>query len=231
MSVVIPVYNEESLIYDCCVKLNSILNELDVKFEIILVDDGSTDNSWSEILKLSNELFRVKILKQNNMGIGGAFKSGINLCSGEYIILWPVDMILKKDVFLNYLNFFGKADIIVGYRDKRIGYNFLMKFNSKLYNIIVKFIFGLELKDVNWISVYKSSYMKSTKFMQSGIPMLTEILVKAKIKGLRFQEVKCQMQPRETGKASASKFSVMIKTLLNLLFLWLQIKFYKIERS
>lgn len=231
MSVVIPVYNEESLIYDCCVKLNSILNELDVKFEIILVDDGSTDNSWSEILKLSNDLFGVKILKQNNMGIGGAFKSGINLCSGEYIILWPVDMILKKDVFLNYLNFFGKADIIVGYRDKRIGYNFLMKFNSKLYNIIVKFLFGLELKDVNWISVYKSSYMKSTKFMQSGIPMLTEILVKAKIKGLRFQEVKCQMQPRETGKASASKFSVMIKTLLNLLFLWFQIKFYKIERS
>jgi len=231
LSVVIPVYNEESLIYDCCVKLYDFLGGIEINFEVIVIDDGSTDNSWQEILKLSKEFSQIKVFKQKNMGIGGALASGISLCSGEYIILWPVDMILTRNIFLNYQRYFGQADIIVGYREKRIGYNVLMKFKSVLYNNLVRLLFGLRLKDVNWISVYKSSYMKSTNFTQNGIPMLTEILVKAKKKGLRFKEVKCQMQPRETGKASASKLSVMIKTLLSLLHLWFQIKFPKSERS
>jgi len=113
-----------------------------------------------------------------------------------------------------------EADVVVGCRVRREGYNSLMQFNSWLYPKIVRALFGLQLRDFNWISVYRLDLARRVTITQSGVPMLVEILVKLRDLGATFREVDCRMQPRRTGKASASRFSVMYRTFTGLMRLW-----------
>jgi hypothetical protein len=100
---------------------------------------------------------------------------------------------------------------------RREGYNPLMRFNSWLYVRLVHALFGLRLRDVNWICVYPRKLLETIEIKHRGIPMLVEILVKLRDLGATFREVDCRMQERTVGKASASRFRTMWHTLLGLL--------------
>jgi hypothetical protein len=116
----------------------------------------------------------------------------------------------------------GRADVLVGCRLRREGYNPLMRFNAWLYPWLVRALFGLRLRDVNWICVYRRDLVEQVVVTQRGIPMLTEILVKLRDLGASFLEVDCRMQPRRVGVPSASRFRVMWRTLTGLLQFWRQ---------
>jgi hypothetical protein len=83
----------------------------------------------------------------------------------------------------------GKASVIVGCRRRREGYNPLMLMNAWLYPRIVFGLFGLRLSDVNWICLYNGPMLRDIRLTQSGIPMLTEILVRLRDRGATFLEV------------------------------------------
>jgi hypothetical protein len=95
-----------------------------------------------------------------------------------------------------------------------------MRFNSWLYPMIVRALFGLRLRDVNWICVYRRDLVSRISITQSGIPMLTEILVRLRDAGATLREVNCRMQPRLVGTPSAARFRVMGRTLKGLLKIW-----------
>jgi hypothetical protein len=95
-----------------------------------------------------------------------------------------------------------------------------MRFNSWLYPKLVATMFGLRLRDVNWISVYRRSLVARVEITQPGIPMLTEILVKLRDLGASIREVPCRMRPRTVGTPSAARLKVMWRTLKGLVRLW-----------
>jgi hypothetical protein len=95
-----------------------------------------------------------------------------------------------------------------------------MLFNSWLYPKLVAMMFGLHLRDVNWISVYRRDLVERAEITQSGIPMLTEILVRLRDLGATFREVDCRMPARTVGAPSASRPKVMWRTLTGLIRLW-----------
>jgi hypothetical protein len=110
-----------------------------------------------------------------------------------------------------------RADVLVGCRRRRLGYSRLMRLNSRVYPRLVQFLFGLRLRDVNWISVYRRDLLAGIEITQRGIPMLVEILVRLRDRGATFAEVDCDMQARTVGTPSAARFKVMRRTLLGLL--------------
>ena len=135
-------------------------------------------------------------------------------------MLWPADMPATAHSLAPYANYFGRADVIVGVRRQRLGYNPLMRFNSWLYPQIVAALFGLRLRDVNWIHAYRRTWFLRITLTQRGIPMLTEVLVRLRDLGALIVEVEVDMKARLGGVSSASRPRVMWRTLTGLISLW-----------
>ncbi len=220
LSVIVPAFNEERLLEASIRALRATLDEIKVPAEIIVVDDGSRDRTGAIADLLAQNLPEVRACHQSNRGIGGAFLSGSRLASGEYIMLWPADMAATPDDFAPYVAEFGHADVIVGCRSQRVGYNPLMRLNAWVYPRLVALLFGLRVRDVNWIHAYRRSAFLSIRLDQTGIPMLAEALVRLRDAKATFAEVDVVMKPRLHGIASASRPSVMWRTLAGLLSLW-----------
>lgn len=221
MTLVVPAYNEEELLASTVGSLLETLKSLDATFEIVIVDDGSADATPQIADRLARDHDEVSVVHQANQGIGAALKAGIDRASLEYVALWPADMPCEVDDMQPYLAHLGKASVVVGCRRRRPeDYNLLMRFNAMLYPYIVRLLFGLRLRDVNWICVYQTDLAKRVELTQKGIPMLTEILVKIRDLGGTFCQIDVVMKPRASGVASASRFKVMWRTLTGLVALW-----------
>lgn len=112
ISVIIPVYNVEKYISNC---LNSVLNQLNDKIEVVIIDDGSTDNSAYIIKQLiDDQLFNIKFVSQNNLGLSSVRNRGIELSCGQYIMFLDSDDELAEDTFsvlLNRVKRFPEVDI------------------------------------------------------------------------------------------------------------------------
>ena len=227
LSVVLPAYNEEALLDGCVRQLHSALASLGVSAEIIIVNDGSRDRTKDIADTLARDLPGVVAVHQANQGIGGAFRTGTARATGEYLILWPADMPAEPADLAPYTKQFGQADVIVGVRRQRLGYNPLMRFNAWLYPKLIATLFGLRLRDVNWIHAYRRALFAKITLTQRGIPMLVEALVRLRDLGATFAEVDVAMKVRLGGVASASRFKIMWRTLTGLFAFW---KLWRSER-
>lgn len=220
LSVILPAYNEEALLADCVRRLHAALATLRVPAEIVVVNDGSRDGTPAIADALARDLPGVVAVHQPNQGIGGAFRTGVQRATGDYLILWPADMPAEPADLAPFVGQFGRADVIVGVRTARLGYNPLMRFNAWLYPRIVATLFGLHLRDVNWIHAYRRDLFARITLTQRGIPMLVEALVRLRDLGATFAEVDVVMKLRLGGVASASRLRVMWRTLTGLLAFW-----------
>lgn len=220
LTVVLPAYNEEALLDGCVRQLHRTLTTLGVPAEIIIVNDGSRDRTKIIADQLAAELPGIIAVHQVNQGIGGAFRTGTTRATGEYIILWPADMPADPVDLAPYVSQFGQADVIVGVRQARLGYNPLMRFNAWLYPKLVSTLFNLRLRDVNWIHAYRRESLTQITLTQRGIPMLVEALVRLRDLGASFVEVDVVMKVRLGGVASASRLKVMWRTLTGLFSFW-----------
>ena len=220
LSVIVPAFNEERLLEASIRSLRATLDEIRVPAEIIVVDDGSTDRTGAIADTLAENLPEVRACRQANQGIGGAFLAGSRLARGEYLMLWPADMPAAPGDFAPFVAEFGHADVIVGCRSRRVGYNPLMRLNAWIYPRLVALLFGLRLRDVNWIHAYRRSAFMGIRLGQTGIPMLAEALVRLRDAGATFAEVDVVMKARLHGVPSASRPRVMWRTLAGLLSFW-----------
>lgn len=220
VSLIIPAYNEEDIIYRAVRRARDILLNAKTDFEIIVVNDGSSDRT-KKILEdnfiTHPEIFLIN--KDINEGIGAAIRDGINISSKEFIFCVPADSPLTEDVFVAFFKSEKKADIIVSYRKKRLGYSLRMKINSWVYHLLVSHMFQMDLRDYNWIHMYNRKIFDEGKIQieYNGIFMLAEILIKAKRKKFTIQEVEVEQYERLTGIATASKVSAIIKTLIEII--------------
>jgi len=221
LSVVVPAFNEEVLLEPSVRALLGALADCGITSEVIVVDDGSRDRTASIADALAAELAGVGACHQPNQGIGGAFRTGAGFATGEYIMLWPVDMTAAAKDLEPYIAMLGTADVIVGCRRHREGYNPLMLLNSWIYPKLVAVLFGLRVRDVNWIHAYRRTSFQGIRLSQRGIPMLAEALVRLRDSGATFVEIEVAMKARTGGVASASRVRVMWRTLAGLFSFWL----------
>ena len=220
LSIVLPAFNEEALLEGCVRRLHGALGALRVPAEIIIVDDGSRDRTPTIADALARDLPGVVACHQPNQGIGGAFRTGVARATGDYLILWPADMPAEPADLEPFTSRFGHADVIVGVRRARLGYNPLMRFNAWLYPRLARALFGLRLRDVNWIHAYRRAQFVRITLTQRGIPMLVEALVRLRDLGATFEEVDVAMKARLGGVPSASRLKIMWRTLRGLLQFW-----------
>jgi len=216
VSVIIPAFNEEAIIKNAVKTALDILEGIKADFEIIVVNDGSTDHTKV----ILNEFFggnrRITLHhKHGNEGFGGAIRTGVNLAAKQFIFCVPADSPLTPSLYDAFSSNAYKADVLVSYRKEKVGYSLRKHINSYVFHKLVSLLFGMNLRDYNWIHMYNRKIFDEGKISieYNGIFMLAEILIKAKRAGFTFYEFEVEQTERLTGIATTSKFSAILRTI------------------
>src|SRR3990172_2038079 len=182
LSVVVPVYNEkEGLkrnILFLCKKISHYVGD----FEILIVDDGSTDGSGGIAEDLSkSEEYPVRVIHHPaNIGPGSGIYTGFQEAKGEWIIFIPADIAMDLDQFARYLDGSKRSDIVVGLRSDRRDYSWVRKINSLAYIWLIKTLFRMPQKQFNYIQMYKKDIFNRIKIESRTVFVTAEILIKAR---------------------------------------------------
>lgn len=129
LSIVVPVYNSEETIYHC---LLSLLKQPFSNYEIIAVDDGSTDASYSILQQIASEYSHVHVYRKGNGGQGDARNYGINLATGQYVAFVDSDDTVSTDYFVNLSKCLAETPDLVVMAYKRV-YNYQPGFLERIY--------------------------------------------------------------------------------------------------
>jgi glycosyltransferase involved in cell wall biosynthesis len=228
LSIVIPLFNEQDSLTELTESIQSIILSQDLEYEIILIDDGSTDKSWSIIKNICSKHSNIKGLRfLRNFGKSQALSAGFKLCKGEVVITMDADLqddpneipdLYKKIAIDGF-------DLVSGWKKKRYDSFIFKNLPSKIFNWAARKTSGIKLNDFNCgIKAYKNVVIKKinlTGGMHRYIPVL------AKNAGFKkIAEKTVIHHPRKHGdtKYGPDRF---IKGFLDLITLWFIHRFGK----
>jgi len=218
LSVVLPAYNEEGSIEQMIEESVAFLKQHNKfeEYEIIVVDDGSTDQTAS-ILKRLEDIEPIKIITHSkNLGFGGAIVSGIRQAQYSWLLIMDSDGQFKIDSLQKITDFLSEYDIIAGFRYRRAD-AFYRKFLGKAGNFLTCRLFGLALKDVNCgFKLFKKEALHLNGGHCHAGAFYTDIFIKAKQRGHRIKEVPIVHYPRVHGKQTGANIDVIFKAIKDL---------------
>ncbi len=227
ISVVIPLFNEEESLPELYNWIEKVMHENGFSFEVIFIDDGSTDHSWEVIRNLKNQHPEVKGIKfRRNYGKSPALHCGFQAVEGNVVITMDADLQDSPDEIPGLYHMITDEgyDLVSGWKKKR--YDPLSKtIPTKLFNATARKFSGLKLHDFNCgLKAYRKEVVKNLEIyndMHRNIPYM------AKIAGFnKIGEKVVQHQSRKYGK---TKFGLnrFVNGYLDLLTLWFMSKFGK----
>ena len=149
ISLIIPVYNEEKIIVETLRKLSLFINSENDTWEIIIIDDGSKDNTLESLKNFNSQHFKI-ISYKNNQGKGFAVKRGVKEASGDYICFIDSDLAYSFENIKYAVSHLNDFDIVRGSRDLskvRENTSILRKIFGKGFNLLSNIILGYHLRD------------------------------------------------------------------------------------
>jgi glycosyltransferase involved in cell wall biosynthesis len=181
ISVVIPLLNEEESLPELIEWIVRVMKEHKYTYEIILIDDGSTDNSWTVIENLKQEYNNIKAIKfLHNYGKAAALQVGFSEAQGQVVITMDADLQDNPEEIPDLYRMIveEKYDLVSGWKKIRHDPFFSKRLPSKLYNWTVKIISGIKLHDMNCgLKAYRQQVVKSIEIygdMHRYIPVLAK---------------------------------------------------------
>lgn len=225
LSVFLPVYNEESNLERVVLKTKVVLEEVARKWELLIVNDGSTDTTGEVAERLAKSDTQIKLINhEKNMGYGAALATG--LYSSKYPWITFIDSDGQFD-FAEIINFIEKqkatgADLVIGYyKSRKVAFGKVV--TSKLWEFLVLIFFGLKVRDIDcgFKLISKKVIDKISKLQsQRGAFISSELLIKAKKAGFTIEEVPVTHYPRTKGEGTGRNLNVIIKSFSDLFKLW-----------
>jgi glycosyltransferase involved in cell wall biosynthesis len=219
VSVIIPAFNEEKSIKEVVKRTILMLNKNNYHGEVIVIDDGSKDNTWEICKQLSKEHPQtVKVLHNRiNKGKTEAIKRGFEASTGNFVVMIdadlqydPFDIPLLLRALLN-----ENADVACGYRVNRRD-RFDRKIYSYFFNLYSRLLFGLPVHDVNCgLKAYKGDLLHSINLSPSRWFVDVELLAKLHRGGKKIIEVPISHSLRAKGKSKISFFNITYESIKN----------------
>ncbi len=227
LSIIVPVYNEEKTIIKILDLLFKV--ELDMKKEIIVIDDGSTDMSKKVIRKYIrgksiSKKTRFKFLSKKNGGKGSAIIKGVELSSGEIVTIQDADLEYNPEDYKKLI-----SPIVRGEYDVIYGSRFLKKhkpkyriyfLGNKFLTFLTKLLYGSRITDMETCyKVFRSGVIKNLGLVSSGFDIEPETTAKVLKKGIKIKEIPISYNPRSIEEGKKINWVDGIKAIYTL-FYW-----------
>src|SRR3989344_998704 len=220
LSAVVPVFNEEESLDKFYPRLASVLPKLDNEYEIIFVDDGSTDSSLEILQKIASKNENVRVYSfRKHQGKAEMLTYGFKMAKGDYIVTLDADLQDRPEEIENLLQKAKEGfDLVSGWRKNRKD-SIYMKFPSKVFNFLMSAFWGVHLHDYNCgLKLYTKDAAKSLD-LYGGMHRFIPLLVSEK--GFEVTEIPVVHEPRRFGKSKYgfSKIFRDIPDMFTILFL------------
>ena len=200
LSVVIPLRDEEDNVVPLHGELTDVLEQIGVSYEVILVDDGSTDRTFERLAAIQGQDARVRLIRfTRNFGQTAAFAAGFAEARGEYIVTLDGDLQNDPRDIPEMLALARRKDIVSGWRRKRMDNFFTRYLPSAIANWLLGIVTGVRLHDNGCsLKIYRAKVVKPLKLrpgMHRYFPALASQL------GGRVAEVEVNHRPRQHGRS------------------------------
>jgi glycosyltransferase involved in cell wall biosynthesis len=223
LSIFFPFWNEEKNIEKVVTSAIPIAKKVAKKWEIIMVDDGSSDNTYSIALKLvKKDPEHVRVIHHMpNRGYGAALREGLVGAKYNLIVFTDGDGQFDFSEVEKFIDLIGPVDIVIGKRRRRIDHPFrhILMNLLKIWDFV---FFGFYYQDIDcgFKMFKKEAVQKILPLKSEGAMITTEILAKAKKKGLRILQVTVNHYPRKFGDQSGGNPRVILRAIHESFLLW-----------
>jgi dolichol-phosphate mannosyltransferase len=220
LSVIMPALNEEKNILPAIQATFQAFRDLNIQGEIIVVNDGSSDNTEVLVREMAAQDSRIRMLKhEKSEGIGASFWDGMQDAQGNIVTMFPGDNENNPYEALRYLDLLQHVDIVVPFVYHRRFRGKLRAFLSFLYRSIINLSFQMNLNYTNGTVLYRKSILGGMHLQSKGFLYQAEILVKMIRKGYLFAEVPYSIRKRDTGTSKAISFHSLFNVVKSYFFL------------
>lgn len=224
LSIIVLAYNEEESLEQTVRRCVEVADELGIDYEVVIVEDGSTDRTKQIARNLSQQFERVRgVFHPKNQGSGMAIRSGVAASEGERIIYVPADGQFDVAELGRFLKAAELADIVIGARLSRSDYTWFRMLSSRTFLHLIRILFGTTFRDVNWVHLWHRRVFEECKIRSEGVFLLEEIIVRATRNKFSFVEIESDYHPRKGGRATGGNPWTILKTIQEMLAVRLEL--------
>lgn len=213
ISLFFPAYNEEANIVAATQQALEVLPQIATEFEIIIINDGSTDNTRKFALELEKKYKQVRLVSQRNKGYGGALKRGFKESKLDWVFFTDSDLQFDLQELKKFVKKAHKNDFVLGFRKNRAEgiKRFMLAKALKIWNRIL-LGFPAEIKDIDcaFKLIRKEVIRTIEPLFSDGAMISTEMLLKMYNHGFEFEQIGVKHYERQFGNPTGSNFKVIL---------------------
>ena len=231
--MVVTAYNEEELLESFIRKSMSDLAKVTSDFEIVLVNDGSTDNTLKIARRLAAESPNLRVINlDKNLGTGANYVPGFAAALKEIVFNNTVDAFFNTEDLPLLLEYLDNYDLVSGYRSDLSANSVYQKILTLGNYALIRLLFRLRLKAYQTVQFHRKSFLDSISIEATSSFISPELLLKAHKAGKSIKEVKIKYYPRVAGKAKGGNIKSVLRTFKDILkFLWLWVILKRMKLS
>ncbi len=224
-SIFFPLFNEEANVRSTATRAVAALEELEGEFEVILVDDGSTDRTREIAEEIASGDSRVRCVSHpHNRGYGAALRTGIDSARLDLVAFADGDGQFDPAEISLLLDALQENDMVIGYRISRAD-PWHRTLNARGWSALVGVLFGVWPKDLDCgFKLFRRQAVQSLELESDGAFISTELLARARKAGLRIGQVGVNHYPRAVGTSTGANPLVIVKAFYELLTYWRRLR-------
>lgn len=227
LSVFFPCLNEEKNVPIFVKEALDVLPKFAKKFEIIIVNDGSTDRTQQvaeELARTHRDIIKV-VSHPKNRGYGASVRTGFATAKYDWVFFTDGDLQFRLAQLKTFIPHAKKYDAIIGVRKKRAE-GFSRSRNAKLFKLYIDLLFRLDVKDIDCaFKLFRRSTINSITLESNGAFISSELLYKLKKQKVSMKQIPVDHFPRQYGSPTGANFRVIIRACVESMRLYLHMKF------
>jgi len=214
LSVFFPAFNEQDIIAKTVENATRAVSSLVDDYEVIVVDDGSWDKTAAVIEDLARRDPHVRLVRHEvNRGYGAALRTGFASAQKDLVFFSDADGQFDLQELPGLLSMLKRAPIVLGYRIRRSDPMYRL-FIAKVYNIVVRLVFGLRVRDIDCaFKLFRRDVLQGVELESDGAFISSELLIKLKRRDIPMVERGVHHYPRTTGISKGATPKVILRTI------------------
>lgn len=218
LSIFFPAYNEEENVRESCEKALKLASEITDDYEVIIVDDGSIDDTGKILDELEKKYSHFRAIHhKKNQGYGGAVWTGITSSTKDLVFFTDVDLQFNINELKKFIPYIDTYDVVVGYRNPRRD-PFMRLVNAWGWKMLINMMFHLGVKDIDCaFKLFDRQIFEKIHVKSRGAMISAEMFIRIKDAGYTIKELPVKHYPRKAGSPTGAKPEVIKKAFQELL--------------